>query len=77
MLPEERESILDAQNHRCNICNAPFSGDVPYAIDHHKQSGIIRGILCTRCNSQLLPGFDKVSQSEQLEYAERVKTYLV
>lgn len=53
--PEEYADLLDAQDGRCAICgNHPRTKNL--AVDHSHSSGIIRGLLCSYCNNQLLGG---------------------
>jgi hypothetical protein len=46
---ERYESLLEAQGGGCAIC-----GEAPrgrhLAVDHDHETGVIRGLLCTRCN---------------------------
>lgn len=43
------------QGGRCAIClNRPAS--IRFAVDHDHQSGAVRGVLCKRCNHDLLGG---------------------
>jgi hypothetical protein len=46
--------ILLAQNEACGICKRPFTedGQAPH-IDHDHVTGVVRGILCQRCNNGL------------------------
>lgn len=52
---EDFESMLEAQNHKCKICNNNIyrnakSRKQKTCIDHCHTSGKVRGILCHRCN---------------------------
>lgn len=53
---DEYERIFHGvQGGRCAICrNRPAS--VRFAVDHDHQSGEVRGVLCKRCNHDLLGG---------------------
>lgn len=47
------QKLLEKQNHSCAIChgtnpNNPRGGD--WNVDHNHITGIVRGILCRRCN---------------------------
>lgn len=46
-------ALLDAQGGRCAICRArPRSKRL--AVDHDHKSGAVRGLLCSRCNHDLM-----------------------
>ena len=50
--PEQYEQMLNFQNGLCNIClNPPQKNKL--AIDHDHATGVIRGLLCSRCNQHL------------------------
>lgn len=53
--PEEYERIWAAQGRRCAICRA-IPRSIRFAVDHDHKSGEVRGILCKRCNHDLLGG---------------------
>jgi hypothetical protein len=38
---------------KCQICNDPFKSDRNKFIDHCHKTNIIRGVLCTKCNTLL------------------------
>ena len=52
----EYEDILVEQNHKCKICGAKGNSDrngVRYsnlAVDHCHDTGVVRGLLCMKCN---------------------------
>lgn len=54
--PTEYSRIFyDVQGGRCAICrNQPRT--IRFAVDHDHQTGEVRGILCKRCNHDLLGG---------------------
>lgn len=51
--PEEVEAMIAAQNGRCAICCDDILAVVKRApsVDHCHKSGVVRGVLCNRCNS--------------------------
>jgi len=50
----ERQQMLDAQNGECAICGIRESKcKKRHAVDHCHETGKIRGILCTNCNSAI------------------------
>lgn len=53
--PEQYAEIFRRQGGRCGICrNQPRT--IRFAVDHDHQTGEVRGILCKRCNHDLLGG---------------------
>ena len=53
--PERYQEIFDAQGRRCAVCrNQPRT--IRFAVDHDHDTGEVRGILCKRCNHDLLGG---------------------
>lgn len=53
--PEEYQRIFRRQGGRCGICKAR-PRTIRFAVDHDHQTGAVRGILCKRCNHDLLGG---------------------
>lgn len=52
---EDYARLLEAQNGRCAICgNRPRK--LRLAVDHNHATGEVRGLLCKRCNKNLLGG---------------------
>ena len=41
---------LAAQNNCCGLCNKPFTLENSPVVDHDHKTGLIRGLLCYRCN---------------------------
>lgn len=53
--PEQYREIFARQGGRCAIClSEPRT--IRFAVDHDHKTGIVRGILCKRCNHDLLGG---------------------
>jgi hypothetical protein len=48
---ERMNQLLQSQDSRCAICRAVFTG-TPH-VDHCHQSGVVRGLLCSKCNTGL------------------------
>jgi len=47
---EDYESMLEAQNNRCAICDS----EEKLVVDHDHETGIVRGLLCYSCNRNLI-----------------------
>lgn len=57
LTPEDWASVLAYQGYACPICRRPFKdGRVPNT-DHAHDTGIFRGLLCSRDNHDLLGHF--------------------
>lgn len=70
--PNEYDAILDAQGGGCAICTkVPKRGEPRLAVDHRHCDGLDRGLLCHRCNYQLLGQW-----GEDPEFYERAAEYL-
>lgn len=53
--PEEYQRIFAVQGGRCAVCqNQPRT--IRFAVDHDHDTNEVRGILCKRCNHDLLGG---------------------
>lgn len=53
LTPAQYDALLQRQGGRCAICRArPKSKRL--AVDHDHKSGAVRGLLCSRCNHDLL-----------------------
>lgn len=53
------DELLALQGGRCAICHQRPGKKKRFAVDHDHQSGAVRGLLCGRCNHDLLgAGFD-------------------
>lgn len=50
--PEQYDELHDLQAGKCAICGRaePVSGR-RLAVDHDHQTGLVRGLLCTKCNT--------------------------
>jgi len=47
------EEMFSAQGGVCKICQRPEPAQRRLAVDHDHKTGLVRGLLCTRCNIQL------------------------
>lgn len=56
---KEYDVMLAAQNSKCAICDSEFAGltrsgnNARLSVDHEHDTGIVRGLLCKRCNMGL------------------------
>lgn len=48
---DEYNKILAAQNGVCAICKVPHHPERPLVVDHDHDSGEVRGLLCSECNT--------------------------
>lgn len=46
---EEYARLVDTAGDRCAICREPQQGK-SLAVDHHHDTGVVRGLLCQNCN---------------------------
>lgn len=47
------ESLRDAQENKCAICQSPFTDEKHTHLDHCHSTKAVRGILCNHCNRGL------------------------
>lgn len=72
MSPEQYDDLLKQQGGRCAFCRKkPRARDPRLAVDHDHRTGMVRGLLCKRCNHDLLGFF-----GEDPGYYQRVAKYL-
>lgn len=50
---EQLTALLEHQNHECPICLRLLAYPVTPSIDHSHQTGVVRGVLCRKCNAAL------------------------
>jgi hypothetical protein len=50
---EDYKALLHAQGGACAICRGELKGDRDTHVDHCHDTGLVRGILCSRCNTGL------------------------
>ena len=69
---EEFDKLLADQDGRCRGCGTDSPGTKGWCIDHCHQSGRVRALLCTRCNSALgLTGDNPATLRALAEFAEQ------
>lgn len=67
---EKAEELLLAQDNKCAICFAPD----PNQLDHCHSTGIIRGVLCLKCNVGLGAFVDSHTRLQQaIQYLTQVR----
>jgi hypothetical protein len=49
---EQYEMMIESQSGVCAICSNP-PGMRGFCIDHDHKTGLVRGLLCNKCNSAL------------------------
>lgn len=55
---DDYNALLAEQDGRCAICQTDDPGEGPnrrknFSVDHHHESGQVRGLLCNRCNRMI------------------------
>jgi hypothetical protein len=63
------DEILSLQKERCAVCNELRYQKYALHIDHNHKTGIVRGVLCSRCNTA-------TGIIENFDLASKIKTYL-
>ena len=48
---EFRKAMFNKQEGKCKICKTTLT--LRFALDHDHKSGVMRGVLCTKCNTAL------------------------
>ena len=73
--PEEFNELLQEQQGLCAIClKSETYEHRTLCVDHEHQSGIVRGLLCSRCNKALGGFFDSPELLRAaIKYVERAK----
>jgi hypothetical protein len=65
--PEEYDCVLAYQGGMCFICESP-PGKTRLAVDHDHATGLVRGLLCWRCNSAVAKLRDDVDRARRAHY---------
>jgi len=50
---EQYSALVSSQNSKCAICGVEFPDALSGHVDHCHSTGIIRGILCGKCNAAI------------------------
>ena len=68
--------LLKRQGGRCLICGTAATKMRPLVVDHNHESGIVRGLLCSECNTAIgLLGDDPALIKRAAEYLDIVGDY--
>ena len=75
MTIEEWDALYEEQGGKCAICHIPAcpSGR-RFAVDHDHESGVIRGLLCVRCNAAI--GHIENTKQDLDDWVESARSYL-
>lgn len=65
-------AIYEYQNRRCYICQRATGARKKLSVDHCHETGIVRGLLCQRCNRDVLGHL-----RDDVEAFGRAMTYLI
>jgi hypothetical protein len=73
---EDYISLLEEQDYKCQICSCEMEAVGKFAtVDHCHSTGMVRGILCRKCNSGLgLFNDDLESLKRAIQYLENAYT---
>ncbi len=64
----EFHAMLTAQGHKCKICGKLPTRVRPLAVDHDHITGKVRGLLCYRCNRDMVVIDDETKLHALLAY---------
>jgi len=71
---EQRDDLLAKQDNKCALCRTAEPGKRGWMVDHDHETGKVRGILCSPCNTGLgLFGDDPALMREAADYVEKHK----
>ena len=57
---KEYKHLFVKQDNKCAICGESFDSVIP-VVDHNHNTGIVRGLLCSKCNTLLGMAKDNIS----------------
>jgi hypothetical protein len=73
---DEFDRLLKTQNMGCAICKTTNPGRKNFGVDHNHETGEVRGLLCTKCNTGLGALGDSVKTLESaIEYLKNRGQY--
>lgn len=66
---EQKLNLISEQHGKCAICKTELSDNIHICVDHDHVTGLIRGILCRKCNTGIGQFSDDIEIIENaLEY---------
>ena len=84
-IPRYRQMYTTKQAYKCAICGTPLAG-IRTALDHSHKTGLLRGVLCSGCNSLegiVLKGAQRYAKAshmiktDYLQWLDRLRSYLM
>ena len=51
--PDEYAALMKKQGGKCAICRTKPTGKRGLHVDHHHETGVVRGLLCSSCNTAI------------------------
>ncbi len=75
--PEIHQVMYDDQGGKCYFCDVhrPSKGRGGLAVDHDKETGFVRGLLCRPCNANFVDEYKKLPREHQ--DSPRTNVYLL
>lgn len=68
---KQYDAMRKAQGNKCALCGSPQGKKKQFAVDHNHRTGKVRALLCTKCNSHVLPVVENGLYKLALAYLER------
>lgn len=68
---DQRDEMLTKQDGKCGICGKAFKSTRDTHVDHNHATGVVRGLLCMRCNTNISVLDDPEWRSQAELYLER------
>ncbi|SRR6266581_1010807 len=75
LTPQDYEHMLTVQSGKCAICRKPPNRGELLVVDHCHYSGVVRELLCTKCNVMLGFANDNIELLQKsIEYLKKHTT---
>lgn len=68
---EQHTKMLIAQNYVCAICKKAPTSNRPLVVDHDHVTNEVRGLLCYKCNRDMVAVDDKEHLDKLLSYRDK------